>query len=91
LPDHALDSMLDARDLPVKEEADGTSTQLDIGKQLGSMDVMDCINRFVFDAYAFINQEIGPISTIEHDLFVADRNRIFSVDIRTLSNCTVSK
>ena len=28
LPDHALDSILDARDLPVNEEADGTSAQL---------------------------------------------------------------
>jgi hypothetical protein len=46
------------------------------------MDGMDRINSFVFDDYAFINQEIGPISTIEHNLFVADRNRIFSVDIQ---------
>ena len=64
LPDHALDSILNARDFPVKEEADGTSAQLEIGKQLGSMDGMDRINSFVFDEYAFINQEIGPISTI---------------------------
>ena len=47
------------------------------------MDGMDRINSLVFDEYAFINQEIGPISTIEHDLFVADRNRIFSVDIQS--------
>jgi hypothetical protein len=46
------------------------------------MDGMDRIHSFVFDAYAFINQEIGPISTIERDLFVADSNRIFSVDIQ---------
>jgi hypothetical protein len=75
--------MLDARDLPVKEEADGTSAQLEIGKQPGSMDRMDRINSFVFDKYAFINQRIGPISTIKHDLFVADTNRIFSVDIQS--------
>jgi hypothetical protein len=36
---------------------------------------------FVFDEYTFINQVIRPISTIQHDLFVADRNRIFRVDI----------
>ncbi len=82
MPDHALDSILDACDLPINEEADGTSAQIEICKQLGSMDGMDCIDRFVFDEYAFINQEIGPISTIEHALFVADRNRIFSVDIQ---------
>ena len=75
--------MLDAPDLPVKEETDGTSAQLEIGKQLGSMDGMDRINSFVFDEYAFINQEIGPISKIKHDLFVADRNRIFSLDIQS--------
>jgi hypothetical protein len=46
------------------------------------MDWMDPIDSFVFDEYAFINQEIGPISTIELDLFVADRNRIFRVDIQ---------
>jgi hypothetical protein len=46
------------------------------------MDGMDRINSFVFDEYAFINQEIGPISTIERDLFVADRNRILSLDIQ---------
>jgi hypothetical protein len=40
------------------------------------------MHSFVCDAYAFINQEIGPISTIERDLFVADRNRTFSVDIQ---------
>ena len=57
LPDHALDSMLDARDLPVKEEADGMSAQLELGKQLGSMDRMDRINSFVFDDYAFILTE----------------------------------
>ncbi len=83
MPDHALDFILDACNLPVNEEADGTSTQLKIGsKQLGSMDGMDPIDSFVFDGYAFINQEIGPIFTIEHDLFVADRNRIFRVDIQ---------
>ena len=72
----------------VKEEADGMSAQLEIGKQLGSMDGMDRINSFVFDEYAFINQEIDPISTIKHDLFVADRNRIFRLNIQsaTLSN-----
>ena len=74
--------MLDARDLPVKEEAEGTSAQLETGKQPGSMDGMDRINSFVFDTYACINQEIGPISTIEHDLFAADRNRIFSIPVR---------
>ena len=58
------------------------SAQLEIGKQLGSMDGMDPIDSCVFDAYAFINQEIGPISTIEHDLFLADRNGIFRVDIQ---------
>jgi len=47
------------------------------------MDGMDHINSFVFDEYAFINQEIGPISTIKQDFFVADRNRIFSVDIQS--------
>ena len=78
-----MDSMLDARDLPVKEEADGMSAQFEISKQLGSMDGTDRINSFVFDEYAFINQEIGPISTIKHDLFVADRDRIFSVDIQS--------
>ena len=81
MPDHALDPILDACDLPVNEEADGTSAQLEIGKQLGSMDGMYPIDSFVFDEYAFINQEIGAISTIEHDVFVADRNRIFRVDI----------
>jgi hypothetical protein len=40
----------------------------------------DHIDSFVFDEYAFINQEIGPVSIIEHDLFVADRNRIFRED-----------
>jgi hypothetical protein len=40
-PDHALDSILDAWDLPVNQEADGTSAQLEIGKQLGSMDGMN--------------------------------------------------
>jgi hypothetical protein len=30
----------------------------------------DPIDNFAFDEYAFINQEIAPISTIEHDLFV---------------------
>ena len=59
------------------------SAQLEIGKQLGSMDRMDRIHCFVFDEYAFINQKIGPISKIKHDLFVADRNRIFSVDIQS--------
>ena len=54
MPDHALDSILDACDLPVNEEADGTSAQLEIGKQLGSMDRMDHIDSFVFDEYAFI-------------------------------------
>ena len=83
LPDHTLDFMLDARDLPVKEESDGTSAQLETGKQLGSVDGMDRINSFVFDEYAFINQEIGPISTIKHDLFVANRTMIFSVDIQS--------
>jgi hypothetical protein len=29
LPDHALDSILDARDLPVNQETDGTSAQLE--------------------------------------------------------------
>jgi len=43
---------------------------------------LDCIDSFVFDEYAFINQEIGPISAIEHDLFVADRNRIFILYIQ---------
>jgi hypothetical protein len=56
MPDHALDSILDACDLPVNEEADGTSTQLEIGKQLGSMDWMDHIDSLVFDEYAFIYQ-----------------------------------
>ena len=44
----------------------------------GSMDGMDYINSFVFEEYAFINQEIAPISRIKHDLFVANTNRIFS-------------
>ena len=61
-PDHALDSILDPWDLPVNQEADGTFAQLEIGKQLGSMDGMDLIDSLVFDEYAFINQEIGPIS-----------------------------
>jgi hypothetical protein len=38
LQDHALDSMLDAHDFPVEEEADGMSAQLEIGEQMGSMD-----------------------------------------------------
>ena len=59
------------------------AAQLEIGKQLGSMDGMDGIHSFVFDEYAFLNQEIDPVSTIKHDLFVADRNRIFSVDIQS--------
>jgi len=29
---------------------------------------MDHIDSFVFDEYAFINQEIVPTSTIEYDL-----------------------
>ena len=82
MPDHALDPILDAGNLPVNEKSDGTSTQLEIGKQLGSMDRMDYIDSFVFNKYAFINQEICTISTIEHDLFVVDRDRIFSVDIQ---------
>jgi hypothetical protein len=41
MPDHAMDSILDAWDLPVNQEADGTSAQFEIGKQLGSMDGMD--------------------------------------------------
>ena len=47
------------------------------------MDGMDLINSFVFDEYAVIHQEIGPISAIKHNLFVADRNRIFSVDVQS--------
>jgi hypothetical protein len=60
--------MLDARNLPVMEEVDGTPAQLETGKQMGLMEGMDYFNSFVFDKYAFINQEIGPISTIEHGL-----------------------
>jgi len=56
------------RVLPVKKEADGTSPQLQTVKQLGPMDGMVCINSFVFDDYALINQEISPISTIENGL-----------------------
>ena len=41
------------------------------------------IHSLVFDEHASINQEICPISTIKHDLYVADRNRIFSVDIQS--------
>jgi hypothetical protein len=33
---------------------------------------LDSIDSFVFDEYAFIHQEIDPISTIEHDLFAAE-------------------
>jgi hypothetical protein len=33
MPDHALDSILDVCDLPVNEETDGMSAQLEIGKQ----------------------------------------------------------
>jgi hypothetical protein len=73
LPYHALDSILDARDLRADEKPDGTSARLETGKQLGSMKEMDYINSFVFDEYAFINQEIRPISTIKHDLYAADR------------------
>ena len=47
------------------------------------MDGMDLINSFVFDEYAVIHQKIGPISAIKHNLFVADRNRIFSVDVQS--------
>ena len=59
------------------------SAQLEIGEQLGLMDGMDSIHSFVFYEYAVINREIGPISTVKHDLFVADRNRIFSADIQS--------
>jgi hypothetical protein len=48
-PDHALDSILDVWDLPVNLEADGTSAQLETGKQLGPMDGMDHIDSFVFN------------------------------------------
>ena len=75
--------MLDAGDLPVEVEADGTSAQLEMGKQPGSMDRMDRGNGFVFDEYAFIDQRIGPMSAIKHGLFAADRNRVFSADIRS--------
>ena len=47
------------------------------------MDGVNRINCFVFDEYAIINQEIGPISTIKLNLFVANGNRIFSVDIQS--------
>ena len=56
MPDHALDSILDAWDLPVNWEADGTPAQLELGMQLGSMEGLDYIDSFVFDEYAFINQ-----------------------------------
>jgi hypothetical protein len=68
MPDYALNSLLDACEIPVNEETDGTSAQLEIGKQLGSIYGMHHIDSFVFDEYAFINQEINPTSTIEHDL-----------------------
>ena len=58
MPDHALDPILDVCDLPVNEEADGTPAQLEIGKQLSSMDGMDHINSFVFDEYDSSNP--GP-------------------------------
>jgi hypothetical protein len=83
MPDHPLDSILDAWNLPVNEEADRTTTELEICEQLSSMDRMDPIDRFVFDEYAFINQEIDPIATIKYHLFVADRNGIFYADIET--------
>ena len=80
MPDHALDSMLDARDLPVKEKADGTSAQLEIGKGLSMNNVctfarapggMDPINSFVFAEYACINQRRPDIHNQQHALFVA--------------------
>jgi len=43
---------------------------------------MDRIKSFVFDEHAFINHEIGSISTIMHNLCIADRNRIFNLDIQ---------
>jgi hypothetical protein len=49
---------------------------------LDSMNGMDCINSFILDKSSFINQEIGPISAIEHDLFVANSNGIFSLGIQ---------
>ena len=75
--------MFDARDLPVKEEADGVPAQLEIGEQLGSMNGMNRINSFVFHDYAFIHQEIGPIPTIKYNIFVLNRNGIFNVDIQS--------
>jgi hypothetical protein len=79
--------------LPVNEEADGTSVQLEIGAQLGWMNGMDPIDSVVFDEDAFINQEIGPISTIEHNLFVAESTigRAASSLSITLSNRSVAK
>ena len=73
MTDHALDSILDARNFPVKEETDGMSAHLEISRQPGSMDGMDRINSFVFNKHAFINKEFGPISKIKHGLLVADR------------------
>ncbi len=77
MPDHALDSILDACGPPVTEDADGTSAQIEIDKQPGSMDGTDLTDSFVFDEYAFINQETGPISTIGHDLFIAEMSKHF--------------
>ncbi len=91
MPDHALDSILHACNLPVHEEADGASAQIETDKQPGSMDGTDLIDSFVFYEYAFINQEIGPIPAIEHHLLVAEMSQDFFFAVFGASRFKIQK
>lgn len=82
-PDHPADTFFDARDLPVEQEPEWASAELEIGQQLGLVDGLNRIDGLVFDEDAPLDAHVGAIAGIDRHAIVFDRKGDFAFDLQS--------
>jgi hypothetical protein len=78
----AANSLPEDGDVEVHEEANGVAGELQVGDDLSFMNWKELLDRFDLQDQKALHEHIDPISTVEREPLVAERNFDLPVDFQ---------
>jgi hypothetical protein len=77
------DAVLEQDDIEVQQKSDAVGGKLEVGEQLGLMQTVQCFDRFDFDDDCFFDNHVEPVSSIDLDPIVNNREKFLPAGFDT--------
>ena len=80
--DYSYNTVFQRNDIEIDKKSQFLIRQLQIGQQLFMMNILQCFNRFDFNNYFIVNDNIQPKSYIKPDFCIYERNSTMISDLK---------